>query len=42
MGLANQLTIQMQNQRGALATLFTELAKVAVNITGLHVPEQAG
>ena len=42
MGLASQLTIQMQNERGALATLCSEFAKVAVNITGLHLPEQAG
>ncbi|MBI4443930.1 MAG: ACT domain-containing protein [Acidobacteria bacterium] len=42
MALAIQLTIQMNNERGALATLCTEFAKVAVNITGLHLPEQAG
>ena len=42
MALAIQLTIQMKNERGALATLCTEFAKVAVNITGLHLPEQAG
>ena len=42
MALAIQLTIQMKNERGALAALCTEFAKVAVNITGLHLPEQAG
>ena len=42
MALAIQLTIQMRNERGALAALCTEFAKVAVNITGLHLPEQAG
>ena len=42
MGLAKQLNIQVENQRGALASLCSELAKVAVNISGISVPEQTG
>ena len=42
MGLAKQLNIQVENQRGALASLCSELAKVAVNISGISVPEQPG
>ncbi|MBI3894293.1 MAG: hypothetical protein HY313_00030 [Acidobacteria bacterium] len=42
MSLATQLTFQMKNERGALATLCSELAKVAVNITGIQVPDEPG
>ena len=42
MGVANQLTIQVENQRGALAALCSELAKKAVNIAGIHVPDHPG
>ena len=42
MALVKQLTVQMKNERGTLAALCSELAKVAVNITGIHVPEQPG
>ena len=42
MSLASQLTFQMENERGALAALCSELAKVAVNITAIQVPEQRG
>ncbi|MBI1955741.1 MAG: hypothetical protein HYS38_05055 [Acidobacteria bacterium] len=42
MSLASQLTFQMENERGALAALCSELAKVAVNIIGIQVPEQPG
>lgn len=42
MSLASQLTFQMENERGALAALCSELAKVAVNIIGIQVPDQPG
>lgn len=42
MSLARQLTISVNNERGALATLCSELAKVAVNITAIYVPDQPG
>ena len=42
MGLVNQLTVQVNNERGTLALLCSELAKVAVNITGIQVPDQPG
>jgi hypothetical protein len=42
MALATQLSIQVENKRGALAELCSELAKVAVNITGISVPQQSG
>lgn len=42
MSLAHQFTIQMENQRGALASLCSELAKVAVNINAIQVPDQTG
>ncbi|HEY7679999.1 MAG TPA: ACT domain-containing protein [Terriglobia bacterium] len=41
MALAHQFTIQMENRRGALASLCSELAKVAVNISGIQAPEKA-
>jgi hypothetical protein len=37
-----QLSVMLENKRGALAELCSELAKVAVNILALSVPEQAG
>jgi len=37
-----QLSVRLENKRGALAGLCSELAKVAVNILALSVPEQAG
>ena len=42
MSLAHQFTIQVKNERGALAALCSELAKVAVNITAIQAPEQRG
>jgi len=37
-----QLSVMVENKRGALAELCSELAKVAINILALSVPEQAG
>ena len=42
MSIAKQFTIDMENERGTLARLCSELAKVAVNISGIQVPSQAG
>ena len=42
MSLAQQFTIQMENRRGSLASLCTELAKVAVNINAIQVPDHRG
>ena len=42
MAVTKQLSIMLENKRGALADLCSELAKVAVNILGLLVPEQSG
>jgi len=42
MAVAKQLSIMLENKRGALAELCSELAKVAVNIQALKVPEQRG
>ena len=42
MALATQLSIQVENKRGALAEVCSELAKVAVNITGISAPELRG
>ena len=42
MSLANQFVIQVKNERGVLAALCSELAKVAVNITAIQVPDQRG
>ena len=42
MSIAKQFTIDMENERGTLARLCSELAKVAVNINGIQVPQQAG
>jgi len=37
-----QLSVMVENKRGALAELCSELAKLAINILALSVPEQAG
>jgi hypothetical protein len=37
-----QLSVMVENKRGAVAELCSELAKLAVNILALSVPEQAG
>jgi len=42
MGVTKELSVMVENKRGALAELCSELAKVAVNIQALMVPEQAG
>ena len=42
MSVMNQFTIHIENERGALARLCSELAKVAVNISGVQVPDQPG
>ena len=42
MSLAKQLTISIENKRGALASLCSELAKVAVNITAIYAPDPPG
>ena len=42
MAVAKQLSVMVDNQRGALAALCSKLAEKAVNIVGLMVPEQAG
>ena len=42
MALATQLSIQVENKRGVLAEICSELAKVAVNITAISVPELPG
>jgi hypothetical protein len=40
--VVKQLSVMVENKRGALAELCSELAKVAVNIVAFSVPEQAG
>jgi len=40
--VTKQLSVMVENKRGALAELCTKLAEKAVNIVGLMVPEQAG
>lgn len=42
MAVTRQLSIMLENKRGALAEICSELAKVAVNILALMVPEQVG
>ena len=42
MTVTKQLSVMVENKRGALAELCTKLAEKAVNIVGLMVPEQAG
>jgi hypothetical protein len=40
--VTKQLSVMVENKRGALAELCTKLAEKAVNIVGLMVPEQTG
>jgi len=40
--VTKQLSVMVENQRGALAGLCSKLAEKAVNIVGLMVPEQPG
>ena len=40
--MAKQLTVMLDNKRGALAEICSKLAEKAVNILGLSVPVQAG
>ena len=42
MVLVKQLSVMVENQRGALAGLCSKLAEKAVNILGLMVPDQTG
>ena len=42
MPVATQLSVMVENKRGALAEICTKLAEKAVNISGLMVPEQPG
>ena len=40
MALAKQFSVMLENRRGALAEVCSELAKVAINIRALMVPEE--
>jgi hypothetical protein len=40
--VTKQLSVMVENKRGALAVLCSKLAEKAVNIVGLMVPEQMG
>jgi hypothetical protein len=40
MGLTKQFSVMLENRRGALAEVCSELAKVAINIRALMVPEE--
>ncbi len=42
MPVVKQLSVMVDNKRGALAEVCTKLAEKAVNILGLMVPEQPG
>ena len=42
MTVTKQLSVMVENKRGALAELCSRLAEKAVNIVGLMVPEQMG
>ena len=42
MVVTKQLSVMVENKRGALAGLCSKLAEKAVNIVGLMVPEQTG
>ncbi len=42
MAVVTQLSVIVENKRGALAELCTKLAEKAVNIAGLMVPDQPG
>jgi hypothetical protein len=40
--VVTQLSVMVENKRGALAEICTRLAEKAVNISGLMAPEQPG
>ena len=42
MAVTKQLSVMVENKRGALAEVCSKLAEKAVNILGLMVPEQPG
>src|SRR3989442_7078258 len=42
MAVTKQLSVMIENKRGALAEVCSKLAEKAVNILGLFVPEQPG
>ncbi len=42
MAVITQLSVSVENKRGALAELCSRLAEKAVNILGLMVPDQPG
>jgi hypothetical protein len=42
MAVSKQLSLMLENRRGALAEICSELAKVAVNILALMAPEHRG
>jgi hypothetical protein len=42
MALSKQFSVMLEDRRGALAELCSELAKVAVNIRALMVPGEGG
>ena len=42
MAVVKQLSVMVENKRGALAEVCTKLAEKAVNILGLMVPERPG
>lgn len=42
MAVTKQLSVLVENKRGALAELCSKLAEKAVNILGLMVPDQPG
>ena len=42
MVVTKQLSVSLENKRGALAELCSKLAEKAVNILGLMVPDQPG
>lgn len=42
MAVVTQLSVIIENKRGALAELCTKLAEKAVNIAGLMAPDQPG
>lgn len=42
MAVVTQLSVIVENKRGALAELCTKLAEKAVNIAGLMAPDQPG
>ena len=42
MAIVKQISVRMKNERGVLAELCSEPARVAVNIKALMVPDQAG